>query len=270
MEDESGATVVVKISGTLMRDGGAPEAFWQSVQALGDDANVVLVHGGGKQMTALSERLGHSPTVVQGRRVTGDLDLDVALWAMGGELNTRLVAQASRHGLTATGLTGADAHLLSVSKRPPWTVDGETVDFGWVGDVEGVNASVLTHLLSAGILPVVAALGMDDDGAVYNVNADTVAHALAAGLGADALFFVTGSGGVQRCVEDPSTIVDCCTPATYRTGIEKGWITGGMRVKVETALAALRDGVDEAYICAPDDLLTRTHSTRVSLENSEV
>jgi len=261
--DGSPPTIVVKISGSLMDDHGTPAAFWSSVQALRETGRVVVVHGGGQQMTALAERLGHTPTVVQGRRVTGDLDLDVALWAVCGKLNTRLVAQAQKAGLTAVGLTGADGALLSVSKRPPWSIDGETVDFGWVGDVEGVDTDLLGPLLAGGVVPVLAPLGMDAEGRVYNVNADTVASAVAEALAAERLLFVTATGGVRRAAGDPASHLDVCTANTFDTGVEGGWIEGGMRVKIETALGALRDGVAEAHICAPDDLLTRSHATEV-------
>lgn len=260
--DESG-TLIVKISGSIMDDDAAMEAFWRSVAQLRETAQVVLVHGGGKQMTAMAGRLGHTPRTVQGRRVTTDLDLDILLWALCGKLNTQLVAQAKQHGLSGVGLTGADASLLQVSKRPEWQVDGEAVDFGWVGDVEGVDAAVLTALLDADLMPVVAPLGIDADGQVYNVNADTVAHAIAAAVHATELLFVTGTGGVRRQADVPASRLDTCDRATFEAGVERGWIADGMRVKLETAFAAVGNGVDRAVICAAGDLVDRVHATRV-------
>ncbi|PEN14419.1 acetylglutamate kinase [Longibacter salinarum] len=259
---EAGVTVV-KISGTLLDQPADLDAFWRSVANLADSGPLVLVHGGGKQATALAERLGHTPTVVQGRRVTTDLDLDIVQWALCGKINTQLVAAAKQHGLRAVGLSGADDSMLQVEKRPAWTVDGEQVDFGWVGDVVGVDPDVLHHLVASGRVPVVAPLGIDDAGQVYNVNADTVAQNIAAALGASKLLLVTASGGVRREAESAETHLDTCDADMVATGIAEGWIEGGMRVKVETALAALDSGVREAFICAANDLLARSHATQV-------
>lgn len=257
------APSIVKISGTLAADPDALDAFWTAIATMQKQRPVVVVHGGGKQATALAERLGHTPRFVQGRRVTSDLDLDVAQWALRGKLNTQLVAQAQQHALTAVGLSGADGELLRVVKRPPWTIDGETVDFGWVGDVKHANPSVLRGLLNAGFTPVIAPLGIDPEGHVYNVNADTVAQTLGAALKAQSLFFVTETGGVRRNAADPDSHLEVCTAETFTSGVDAGWIDGGMRVKLHTALQAVRTGVQQAFICAVSDLLARKHATRV-------
>lgn len=256
---------VVKISGTLLDAPAEMADFWAAVRALAQDGPLVLVHGGGKQATALAKRLGHTPSVVDGRRITTDLDLDIVQWALCGKLNTQLVAAAHQHGLRAVGLSGADDHLLQVEKRPTWTINGEAVDFGWVGDVTGVDAGVLRDLLASGRIPVVAPLGMDDSGQVYNVNADTVAQNLASALGAQQLLLVTSAGGVCCDAEGGGACLDTCDRETATTGVAEGWITGGMRVKVETALAAIEAGVNEAYVCAAHDLLARSHATRIVL-----
>jgi acetylglutamate kinase len=263
MEPNAASPAVAKISGSLADTADALHAFWTAVATMRTERPVVVVHGGGKQATALAQRLGHTPRFVQGRRVTSDVDLDVAQWALRGKLNTQLVAQAQQHDLTAVGLSGADGELLRVSKRPPWTVDGETVDFGWVGDVEAVDPTVLRGLLGAGVVPVVAPLGIDADGQIYNVNADTIAQRLATALRARALFFVTATGGVRRRADDPASRLDVCTAETFATGVDAGWINGGMRVKLHTALEAVQDGVEEAVICAAADLLSQQHATRV-------
>ena len=255
---------VVKISGTLFDDADALASFWEAVRDLAAEGPLVLVHGGGKQATALAERLGHTPTVVQGRRVTTDLDLDVVQWALCGKLNTQLVATAARYGLRAIGLSGADDGLLQVEKRPAWTIDGESVDFGWVGDVTGVDPSLLDDLLTAGCTPIIAPLGIDTAGQVYNVNADTVAQNIASALGAQTLLFVTGTGGVQHAASSPASL-PTCDAETAASGIADGWIADGMRVKVEAALTALDEGVGEAFICAADDLRSQSHATQVIL-----
>lgn len=259
---ESNPTVI-KISGTLLADGGAPEALWAAVHTLQQTAPVVIAHGGGAQATAMARRLDHEPTIVQGRRVTSDLDLDIVQWALRGKLNTELVGNAQQHGITAVGLSGADGDTLQVKKRPPWTLNGDTVDFGWVGDVEGVDPALLHHVMAAGMVPIVAPLGIDAEGQTYNVNADTVAQALAGALGAEELLLVTATGGLRREADVPASHLATCTAETFEQGTEAGWINGGMRVKMEVAFEALRNGVDDVFILAPDDLVDRARATRV-------
>jgi acetylglutamate kinase len=265
MPTDAGSPTVVKVSGTLLDDPDALAELWPTVRTLRAEGPVVLVHGGGTQMTALANRLGHTPERVQGRRITTDLDLKIAQWAMRGTLNTQLVAQAQQHDLAAVGVSGADAGLVQVSKRPPWTINGEPVDFGWVGDVEHVDPSLLEGLLAQSLVPVVAPLGIDDAGQVYNVNADTVACALAEALAAKQLLYVTGAGAVRRDAEDPTYRLAVCDADTAKKGVADGWIEGGMRVKVETALNALDGPVGEVYICGPSDLLSRSEATEVVL-----
>jgi acetylglutamate kinase len=254
---------VVKVSGSLLDDADALEALWPPLHALCQEAPVVVVHGGGVQMTALAQRLGHTPEHVDGRRITTDLDLKIAQWTLCGSLNTQLVAAAQRHDLSAVGLSGADAGLVRVSKRPPWTVNGTTVDFGWVGDIEQVQTTLVDGLLQRALVPVVAPLGIDDAGQVYNVNADTVACALARALAAKRLLYVTAAGAVRRDASAATARLPTCDAGTAEQGIRDGWIAGGMQVKVETALDALRGPVDEVYICGAEDLATRARATEI-------
>ncbi len=263
MSNENGSPIVVKIGGSLIEDAGGMAALWAGLQSLREQAPVVIVHGGGKQMSDMADRLDHTPRRVQGRRVTTDLDLEIAQWTMSGALNTQLVAQAAKHDLTAVGLSGADGCQVQVTKRPPWDIDGESVDFGWVGDIEAIDPSLLESLLAQDVMPIVAPLGIDDEGQLYNVNADTVASALAGALRAKELLFVTGIGGVRRDAENPDSHLDTCDAETFDLGVEEGWIEGGMRVKMKTALDALRDGVSRAFVCAPDDLVSRSRATEV-------
>jgi len=268
MDANATAPVVVKIGGALIEDEAHMAAVWSALQSLRERAPVVLVHGGGKQMSALADRLDHTPRRVQGRRVTTDLDLEIAQWTMSGGLNTRLVAEATAHDLPAVGLSGADARQVQVTKRPPWTINGEEVDFGWVGDIEAVTPTLLGTLLEQGLLPIVAPLGADEEGQLYNVNADTVASALARALSARQLLFVTDAGGVRRDADDPASHLDVCDAATFDRGVGAGWIAGGMRVKIETALDALRDGVEQVLVCAPDDLWTQNWGTEIKPEQA--
>lgn len=268
--NHSPAPIVVKIGGALLEDAEHTDAFWQEIDVLRQEAPVVIVHGGGAQATTLSKALGHTPRMVHGRRVTSDQDLSAVLCAIRGQLNATLVAAGQQHGLRTVGISGADGGLVQVEKRPPWTVDGESVDFGWVGDVQAVQPDVLHSLLAAGFVPVVAPLGLDASGQLYNVNADTVAGAIARALGAQKFLLVTQTGGLLRTAEaDPEAApapVTHCSEALFESGKEEGWIGGGMLVKLHVAFEALRHGIEEVFILAPDDLNARRRATQVQLQ----
>ena len=239
---------VIKLGGGMV-DGLV--GFWPALLDLLLGCEVVLVHGGGPQATDLSRRLGHEPRIVHGRRVTGDVDLDIVTWTMRGAVNLSLSAQAYRHGIKAAGISGADGGVLRVSRRPPWNVDGEEVDFGWVGEVEGVHPELLRVLIGQGVVPIVAPIGIDGEGQVYNVNADTVAVAIAREMGAAEMLFVTDSGWLRDAAGAP---IAECNRALFGRGLEEGWIQGGMRVKIQLALEALDAGVAEVRVCGADDL----------------
>lgn len=260
--------VIVKVGGTLIDAHGTPDALWPALRALQATHPVVLVHGGGAYTSQVAHRLGHTPRIVQGRRVTTDLDLEIILWTLRGALNARLVAQAQCAGLDAVGVSGVDDGLIQVQRRPPWEVDGRLVDFGWVGDVVNCRVALIRLLLEAGRLPIVAPMGGDGTGQIYNVNADTVALTLAQALGADRLYLVTEVGGVFRDPADPATRLRRCTPKAFETGLAEGWIRGGMRVKLDVAFQALDAGIGEVFILSPMHLSTPTHGTQIQSEHT--
>lgn len=237
---------VIKLGGAVLEDEAGVAAVWSGLEG------GVVVHGGGPQATALARRLGHEPRIVAGRRVTTDLDLEVALFTLRGALNARLVASARAAGVRAVGVSGADGGLVTVRRRPPVTIDGLEVDFGHVGDVEAVDVSVLEALLGAGFTPVVSTVCADLEGALYNVNADTVAAEIAVALGSPRLDLVTEAAGVRRDPTDPGTVLPRLTRVEAEAGVRDGWIGGGMRPKLTTALAALEAGVPAVRVCGPN------------------
>ena len=257
---ESGITdaVVIKIGGGVLDE---LTEFWPLVRKI--QHPVIIVHGGGAQSTALANRLGHKPRIVQGRRVTTDLDLAIAEWTMRGTVNVQLVSQACAQGLKPVGLSGVDGKLIQVRKRVPWTIEGEVVDFGWVGEITCVNARVLTVLLEAGFLPIVAPLGVDETGQRYNVNADTVAGAIAASVKAKALLFVTETGGLLQDANQPKSLMKTCNATDVERGLAEGWISGGMGVKLTVAQTALESGVSRVFVLGPQDILEKKRATRV-------
>ena len=224
---------------------------------------IVVVHGGGPQATALSRRLGLEPRLVAGRRVTDDGALDVAKMVYAGQINVNLLAALRDHRVQAVGLSGVDAELITAHRRPPVSVvddSGATVrvDYGHVGDIDRVDPRVLVTLMEARMVPVVASLAGGEGDEVFNVNADTVAEALAVALRAQKLIFLTGAPGVLRDRDDPSTLVTFADPDDLAGLMANGVLSGGMRPKVEACIRAATGGVERTHIIdgrAPDALL---------------
>jgi acetylglutamate kinase len=224
---------------------------------------VVVVHGGGPQASELCRRLGIEPEVVAGRRVTTPEVLEVAKMVYGGRINVDILAALRAHGVPAVGLSGIDAGLVTTRRRPPVMVrdDGgseRVVDFGEVGDVESVDPSLLELLLPRGYVPVVASLAADAGGRPLNINADTLAEALARALGAKKLIYLTGAPGLLRDAGDPTSLVAFAGPAELEALLEAGAVKGGMRPKVEACIRAVAGGVRRTHIIdgrAPDALL---------------
>jgi acetylglutamate kinase len=255
---------VVKLGGDVVGDPDALDGVAGQLALLHSlGIRLVVVHGGGPQASALSRRLGREPVVLNGRRVTDDAALEVAKMLYAGTLNVDVLAALRAHQVQAVGLSGVDADLLTARRRPPVRVTDETgetrlVDFGHVGEIDRADPRILTTLLDARFVPVVASLAADADGAVYNVNADSVAQTLAVALRAQKLLFLTGAPGVLRDRNDPSELVAFADPEDLAGLLESGAIAGGMRPKVEACIRAATGGVERTHIIdgrVPDALL---------------
>ncbi len=239
--------VVVKVGGELLGKPGELSALCADVAALATQgAPVVVVHGGGPQATALQKRLGLEPRMVAGRRVTDAATLDVMKCVIAGQVNVELCAALCAAGARPVGLHGASGPLVRAHRRPPKVYAGagpDPIDLGHVGDVEGFDLELIRLLLQAGRIPVVACLGADASGGVYNINGDIVGNQLAAALGAETLVLVTGAPGVLRDVADPTTRLPRLTMAEAHRAIADGVVAGGMIPKLEESFAVLGKGV---------------------------
>ena len=261
--------VIIKLGGDVL-EGESLRAVAADVAAVATgtggagDFRVVLVHGGGPQATALSERLGLAPRIVGGRRVTDAATLDVMKMVVAGKLNVDLVVALRAAGARAVGLSGTSG-VVRARRRPPRVVAGggpDPVDFGLVGDVVGFDLALLATLGEAGCLPVVACLALDEGGPppspsvgqALNINADVVASQLAAAVRARALVAVTRVGGVRRDRDDPTTRIPRLTVAEARAAIADGTVKGGMIPKLEEAFAPLEAGVAAVHIVAPGEV----------------
>jgi acetylglutamate kinase len=223
---------------------------------------VVVIHGGGPQLSELQKQLGQSPRFVGGRRVTDQPTLDALKMAVCGLVNVDLCGALLAAGARPIGLHGASSGAIRAHRRPPSVVTGggpDPVDFGFVGEVDGINEELFAELASLGYVPVVACLGADADGNVYNINADTVANQTAAALIARALVLVTDVPGVLRDVKDESSRISRINAAQGREAIERGIVTRGMIPKLEESFAAIAQGVRAIHIVGR---LSRGHLMR--------
>ena len=243
--------LVVKIGGEVVGSGEAALLAADLRVLVDGGARVAIVHGGGPQATALQKQLGLETKQIAGRRVTDAATLDVMKMAVAGKLNVDLCAALQAAGVAAVGLHGASGLVVRAVKRPPKVYAGggpEPVDLGLVGDVVGFNTALLDALWAAKFVPVIACLGADAEGGVYNINADMVGNQLAAALKAERLFLVTSTPGVLRDVNDPTSRIGTLTPAQARAAIADGTVTGGMIPKIEEALAVVDSGVGAIHI----------------------
>jgi acetylglutamate kinase len=200
----------------------------------------VVVHGGGPQITDLMRRLGKEPEFVDGRRVTDADTVDIARMALVGKVNREVVSAINRHGSSAVGVSGEDANLLRVRPRDP--------RLGFVGEVDRVDPSLLQRMLREDLIPVVATIGVGDDGRPYNCNADTVAGSIAEALHAEKLVYLTDVAGIYSRWPDESSLVNRIDAGGLEALVAQGAVSEGMIPKVESCVAALRNGVRRAHV----------------------
>ena len=250
-----GSTFVVKLSGKVTEDRENLASLAEELALLHQvGIRVCVVHGGGKQLNELAQKLGVVQTIIEGRRVTDDDTLELAKMIFRGKINTEILSQFRRRGVEAVGLSGIDGGVVKAVKRPPRDIVNretgvtETVDFGHVGDVVEIDVRLLNRLLDGGYLPVISSLGADDDGRVFNINADTIAAEIAVNLGAEKLILLTDVNGIYLDEGDENTKLSRLTVADATRMIESGQATGGMIPKLENLISLLGRGVQSAHI----------------------
>ena len=255
-----GKTFVVKAGGAVFGDAAATRALIEQIAILHYfGIKVVMVHGGGPQLTQVTEAMGVPTKMVQGRRVTDEQSLDATAMVLNGLINTKLLAICRELEIEAVGVSGVDAGLIKAHKRGPVTVEGEVIDYGFVGDIDLVDESVLKKLLDTGLMPVVSPLSADDKGQLLNINADTVAAAIGAALGAEKLILCTGAPGILENVADPGSVVSYTDIKGLDAMRKSGAIKDGMLPKAKAIEEAIRGGVRRVHVIsydAPDSILT--------------
>jgi acetylglutamate kinase len=237
----AGSTIVVKYGGHAMTDPALARLFADDIvlmHAVG--IRPVVVHGGGPQISQLMERLGLTPVFKDGLRVTDAEGLDVARMVLVGKIGRDIVSAINVHGPLAVGLSGEDAGLILASARHP--------DLGFVGDVEAVNPAILERLLAEELIPIVSTIGSDVAGQAYNINADTVAGAIAEAVGAEKVVYLTDVEGLLRDVDDPASLIGRSSSDELQALIDAGELTGGMIPKIAACIHAVEHGVASAHI----------------------
>jgi len=250
-----GKTFVVKFSGKVTEDKSTLISLAEELALLHQvGIRVCVIHGGGKQLTQLAQKLGVVQTVVEGRRVTDDDTLELAKMIFRGKINTEILSALRHRGIDAVGLSGIDGGVIKAVRRPPKEIlnkeTGETeeVDFGHVGDIVDVDVHLVNLLLEGGYLPVISSLGADDEGKIYNINADTIAAEIAVNLKAEKLLLLSDVNGIYADPNDQSTKIDRLTVTEAEVMIASGRATGGMIPKLQNLISLLQRGVHSAHI----------------------
>ena len=236
-----GKVVVVKYGGAAMTDPKLADSFAEDVVLMRSvGMQPVVVHGGGPQISDLMRRLGKEPEFIEGLRVTDAETVDIARMALVGKVNPGIVASINRHGPHAIGLSGEDAALLTVHQHD--------ARLGFVGEVAQVDPSVLARMLREELIPVVATIGTDASGQAYNVNADTVAGAIAESRAAEKLVYLTDVEGIYEDFSDPGSLISQIDAAGLEAVLASGALSEGMIPKVRSCISAVRHGVARAHI----------------------
>ena len=256
-----GKTFVVKAGGGVFGDPAATRALIEQIAVLHSlGIRVVFVHGGGPQLTEVTEKLGVPTQMIEGRRVTDAQSIDATAMVLSGLINTRILAACRELGVPALGISGVDAGLIQAHKRAPVKLQGSDaiVDYGFVGDIDYIDTDVIKKLLDAGLMPVISPLSSDDAGTLLNINADTVAAAIGAALGAEKLVLCTGAPGILSDITDPTSVVSYTDLAGLAKLRAEGRINDGMLPKAKAIENAINGGVQRVHVIsykAPDAIL---------------
>ena len=250
-----GKTFVVKFSGKVTEDKEILVSLAEELALLHQvGIRVCVIHGGGKQLTELAQKLGVVQTVIEGRRVTDDDTLELATMIFRGKINTEILSALRNRGVSAVGLSGLDGGVITAERRPPRDVlnkeTGEKarVDFGHVGNIVEVDTRLINLLLEHDFMPVISSLGADDEGKIYNINADSIASQIAIKLAAEKLILLSDVNGIYLDAKDPESKIDQLTVFEAKKMISNGKATGGMIPKLENLITLVESGVGSAHV----------------------
>ena len=246
---------VVKVGGEIARTPDALELFAKDVAMLNQlGIRIIVIHGGGPQLDAVSDKMGIKPEKIAGRRITDDETLEMAKMVFAGSVNTDILAAIRKHGVLPVGLSGLDGEVLSAERRPPKEVtdpdtgEKHTVDFKNVGDISDCNPALLRTLVEHRYVPVLSPLACDTEGRILNINADTVACSVAAEMQAEKLLILSNTNGVLKDIEDPESRYVYLTISQAEGLIDNRDVKSGMVPKLQGVIGAIKGGVKRAYL----------------------
>ena len=236
-----GKTVVVKYGGNAMVNPDLKQQVMDDIVLLWlIGVKVVLVHGGGPEISSMMDKLGKKPEFVDGLRVTDKETVDIVQMVLAGKVNKTLVTLLEKRGGKAIGLCGMDGKLIQAKAKNP--------KLGFVGEVTAINRDPVTDILEKGYIPVISTLGCDDEGNAFNINADTAAAHIAGALGAERFILMTDIAGILRDKDDPSTLIPEISLSETDKLFESGIISSGMIPKVQCCVTAIKSGVKNVVI----------------------
>ena len=249
-----GKTILVKYGGNAMINEELKGDVMRDLVLLNTiGIRVVLVHGGGPEISDMLKRVGKESKFVNGLRVTDEETVEIVQMVLAGKINKSLVNNLQNSGGKAIGLTGTDGHLIEAEMKNP--------ELGYVGEITKINIEPVTDLLEKGYIPVISTVGCDNEGNIYNINADTAAARIASALGAESLILMTDIVGLLRNKDDESTLISSVCVSEAPLLMREGVISGGMIPKIECCVEAIRQGVNKVFIIdgrVPHALLIET------------
>ena len=254
MRAHAGETVVVKYGGHAMGDETVAERFAKDIVLLKQvGINPIVVHGGGPQIGAMLDRLKIKSEFIDGLRVTDAATVEIVEMVLCGSINKQIVTAINKAGGFAVGMSGKDGNLIKArklrrSKKDPGSNIEKILDLGFVGEPSEINPHILDTFEESDIIPIIAPIGVGPNGETYNINADTVAGAVAEALDAEKLVYLTDIEGLRRGIDDPASLIRQTTADELDSLMADGTIAGGMIPKVESCVHAVRNGVERAHI----------------------
>jgi len=241
IQDYTDKIIVVKYGGNAMINEELKNSVMRDIVLLNlIGVKVVLVHGGGPEISEMLKKVGKESVFIDGLRYTDEETVEIVRMVLAGKINKTLVNLIEKIGGKAIGLCGIDGHMLQCEAADP--------RLGYVGKITDVNTKIITDSLNAGYIPIVSTVGYDDDGNIYNINADTAAAALAGALGAESLILMTDTKGVLRNKDDESSLIEKIYVSDIPSLVKQGIISGGMIPKIDCCREAIRRGVHKVFI----------------------
>jgi acetylglutamate kinase len=239
-----GSIIVIKYGGSAMIKEDLKVSFAKDVVLLKHlGMHPVIVHGGGKRISELMEKLGKKPQFVEGHRVTDSETVEIVEMVLSGVVNKEIVTNIIKNGGKAVGISGKDNFTIKAKKKLY-----KDIDIGFVGQVEKINNELIVSLIQDGYIPVISPLGVDDDGNSYNINADDVVAEIAVSLKAEKLIYLTDVDGIYRDINDKNSLISSITVKELQNLIDSGIATGGMIPKLTSIIRAIERGVNKVHI----------------------